>query len=417
MKLATSLLPLALAATLGLAGCGAPGTSLSGSESGAYGAFGGGRAWSYVSLVAHDNNLQSASGTYVSSTSAGARMSGVAPVTYIDDNGADDSIRMYPGANVMTKEKLPELDSASAKTVGNILSFADQVAAAPRKVLVMADHGGGIVRGICSDEHGNAAHIIPVADLGNTLRQQPVEILYFDACFMQMIEVAAQVQGGAKVILASESETYAGTAPHAEFMKVLSDGGAAARTDDVAAKIVKAGTSMAAYDSSFSAVRVDAAANLMGPMNKLSDKLVAAMKANPQLKTMLKSKIGEATAFLHTDETRLKLYNSFRDMGDTLDKIAAAVGGDIAADAKAIAAQLDKEVVIAHTEDRQFGKASGLVLYAPVDGNVAESYLKSEFHKKTNWGHFLAALNSGAGWANPVQPDKYPNGFPSGTRR
>jgi hypothetical protein len=393
-----------------LAGCGVAPRLGAGGDS-TLGARSTGKAWTYAALSASDNDLSDDAEVIEEAAVRQAGLPHLAPVVFSDRNKADDSVRIFPGANGAVKEKIAELDSESPAAMRDLLKFAAKTAPAQRRLLVLADHGGGIIRGINSDDHRPAsARSYDVGDFGKALRQDPVDILYFDACFMQMAEVSFELAGGADIVLASESETTSGAAPHADFMRVL-DEGHRAGTETAAKRLVEAGTRMAREDATLSAVRVAAVGDLVAPLSELSADLLAAMKADPQLKGRLIAAIGDAQAYVKETDPHYRLYNHYRDMADTMDHIADVVDPGLARKAKAIARQVREDVVIAHVEARKFGDSSGLVLYAPAGDKVDESYVKSDFARKTRWADFLVALNSGGRWGSPIQRDPYPDAF------
>lgn len=393
-----------------LAGCGlAPG--LTGGSGEGMGALGTGKAWTYAALSASDNDLSEDADVLMDATRRNAGLANVAPVLFVDRARADDSLRLFPGPDGAAQEKIKELDSESPSSMKELLKFAAKMAPSKRRLLVLADHGGGVIRGINSDEHRpDGAKAYEVADWGKALAADPVDILYFDACFMQMIEVSHDLAGTAEVILASESETTSGSAPHADFMRVL-DGSARAGVESAASRLVEAGAGMVRDDATLSAVRPAAVKPLIEPFGKLATDLVAAMKAEQGLKGKLREAIGKGQQFVWETDPHYRLYNGYRDLGDTLDRIASVAPDDIARQATKLASQVRRDIVIGHVEARTFSKASGITIYAPADDTVDAGYLKCAFARETKWGDFLVALNSGGKWANPVQPDKYPRSF------
>ena len=291
---------------LALAGCGlAPG--LSGSSSGTLDASATGKAWTYASLSASDNDLAEDAVVLLDATRRNIGLPNVAPVLFVDRDKADDSLRLFPGPDGTVEEKIKELDSESPQAMKDLLKFAAKVAPGRHRLVVLADHGGGVIRGINSDDHRPAnAKAYEVSDWAKALATNPVDILYFDACFMQMIEVAHDLAGSADVILASESETTSGSAPHSNFMKVL-DGSARAGVDLAASRLVEAGTGMVRDDATLSAVRPAAVEPLIEPFKALATDLLAAMKAEPELKGKLREAIGKGQQFVWETDPHYRL--------------------------------------------------------------------------------------------------------------
>ena len=74
---------------------------------------------------------------------------------------------------------------------------------ARRYMLVMWNHGGGWLSGVSSDDE--TKNIINTVQIGQLMRAAgPLDVLAFDACLMQMAEVAYEVKDTARVIVGSE---------------------------------------------------------------------------------------------------------------------------------------------------------------------------------------------------------------------
>jgi len=150
-----------------------------------------------------------------------------------------------PGTRATAKQ-IREVDSGTAETLGDFLNLAMKVAPAQRKHLVMADHGGGIIRGICSDWNGpGGKKIIHVNEVAAAMRQQPADIMMFDACFMGMAEVAFELKDSAKVVIGAQTTTR-GDFPYEDLVETL-DKNAGTDTGKLAATMTQAIAANARY--------------------------------------------------------------------------------------------------------------------------------------------------------------------------
>jgi len=109
------------------------------------------------------------------------------------------------------------LDMGDYRTVVDFARWAKGRYPAKKYMLILWDHGSGwmdpkkeagtevITSAISKDEQ--TGHFISTKEIGQLVRAiGGVDVLGFDACLMQMAEVAFEVKGGAKYILGSEEE-------------------------------------------------------------------------------------------------------------------------------------------------------------------------------------------------------------------
>ncbi len=407
----------ALAASFALAGCGAPGTGMQAAGAGTLGAKAGVRPWAYLHLQSFDNNLGPSAAAFSQLFEEAKALQNVQPIAVVDEAGADDTYRLSLGVGAaLSKEKLPEGDSASPKTLADLLMYSVQSAPAQRRVLAISGHGGGILRGLLADEHGSAAKVLPVAQLAASLRSLPVDILYLDADFMQSIEVAYELQGAAEVIVGSESEAFASAAPHSTFLKQLHEITPTIPADAAATRVVQAAGGAFMPDGTLSAIRARRLGNLVSGLARLSNDLTFAVRNNASLRANMRQAIANSQGYLGAADPRLTAYNSYRDLGDVLANIAAAATPELQKQIYPLLDDLHRNVVAAKVQGGRYGRSTGLAIYAPATGEVSATYLGTGFATYTRWGDFLTALNANAPWHNPVVPDKTPGAFHSRTR-
>ena len=281
-------------------------------------------------------------------------------------------------------------------------------------MLTMADHGGGIVRGICSDWNGpGGKKIIHVNEVNAVLANYPVDILSFDACFMSMVEVAYEVRQNVKYLVGSQT-TSRGDFPYASMLQVL-DRSTDARK--AAVGVMEAAHGNAHYTHAFSVLDTAASKEVAATVAKLSKVMTAKMST---LKDPMREAIGKAQSYAAETSPGLQMYNNYRDLGDIADKLAALGDNDLSAAATDVREAVSRCVVAEKHAGGGYGggdpelkRISGAMVYASTDGTVEQKYLARSFAKDTGWGDMLVKLNSRAGWANPVQKDKYPHAFPS----
>ncbi|AIE87234.1 clostripain-related cysteine peptidase [Fimbriimonas ginsengisoli] len=106
------------------------------------------------------------------------------------------------------------VDMGSAATLRDFVAWSKENYPADRYVLIVWNHGNGWqrskivgppVRAVSYDDQFNS--FIDIWDLPGALAGQKVDILSFDACLMQMLEIASDVKGSCDYIATSEENT------------------------------------------------------------------------------------------------------------------------------------------------------------------------------------------------------------------
>lgn len=405
----------AVSVAAALAGCGVQAVPGAMKAEGLFGARSTGAPWSLMTFFALDNDLDNGTGIVNRLHGASGPAKNVTAVSFYDGSRQNDTIYVADKDGVQAQaQKMAEADSGTGAALDAFVKFAVGQAPAPRKVLSMADHGGGIVRGICSDWNGpGGKKIIHMNEVGAVLAKQPVEVMMFDACFMQMVEVAYEIKDGAKVLVAAQTTTR-GDFPYAEIVRVL-DAHPKADSREVGARLLDAVYANARYEVALGAFDVTKVDTVATRMNKLSGVLMEKIK-NPATKKAVAQALRQSQAYAAETNPGMQMYNNYRDMVDVMAQLARLGDPEITAAAKAVAEATQAAIIgEKHRNGRELNldKASGIALYAQVDGPVEYKYMGRAWNKDTRWGDFLSQLNTGSGWGPSVAPDRYPYSFPS----
>jgi len=108
-------------------------------------------------------------------------------------------------------QDLGEVNMGDPNTLMDFVNWAISSYPANRYCLVLANHGSGCVQSVCFDEtSGMDALSLPELSQALSLVPAKMDVLYFDACLMGMIEVAYQIKDYVNVMIASEETSYAG---------------------------------------------------------------------------------------------------------------------------------------------------------------------------------------------------------------
>lgn len=121
-------------------------------------------------------------------------------------------------------ETCPSSSMGDAGTLSDFISWGASEYPADRYMLVLWDHGGGSLFGICLDElYGGDALSLKEVETAIVDAEVPFEVAGFDACLMSTLETAEVFQGYAHYMVASE-ETEPGTGwDYIAWLNYLSD--------------------------------------------------------------------------------------------------------------------------------------------------------------------------------------------------
>lgn len=224
-----------LACGLALAGCGGGGdadtvSSGNGNAPADGGTSGGntdtgstsGKAkWTYLVYMAADNNLSPMAGLNVQQMMAAKSSPDVRIVVQVEQSaqytqGADGKTMRGTVDNGATHLKtLGDVDMSSGAALADFIRWGKQNYPADRYAVVLWSHGGGwkvnkSSRGALQDVSSREA-MMSLKDIAAAIRDAGgVDLVNFDACLMAMYEVAYELRGAAKVMVASE-EVIPGT--------------------------------------------------------------------------------------------------------------------------------------------------------------------------------------------------------------
>ena len=121
-------------------------------------------------------------------------------------------------------ETCPSSSMGDAGTLSDFISYGASEYPADRYMLILWDHGGGSLFGICLDElYGGDALSLKEVETAIVDAEVPFEVAGFDACLMSTLETAEVFQGYAHYMVASE-ETEPGTGwDYVELLNYLSE--------------------------------------------------------------------------------------------------------------------------------------------------------------------------------------------------
>jgi hypothetical protein len=109
-------------------------------------------------------------------------------------------------------EDLGEVNMGDPDTLTDFVNWTVNSFPADSYCLVLMNHGSGSVAGVCFDDTsgGDALSLPELSQALSAILPEKMNVLYFDACLMGMVEVAYQIRDYADIMVASEEVGYAG---------------------------------------------------------------------------------------------------------------------------------------------------------------------------------------------------------------
>ncbi len=402
-----------------LVACGGGGGSDTASNgdgtSGGDGGSGGARAkWTYLVYMAAENDLSDMATLNVNQMKAAQSSNDVRVVVQLDQ-----STRETPGASATTLRGSvsnhgthfatmgQNVDMSNKQTLSDFIKWGKQNYPADHYAVVLWSHGGGwkadkVTRGALHDSSANDK-IMSIKDIAWALQDAGgVDLVNFDACLMAMYEVAYELRGAAKVMVASE-ENIPGTGnPYDKIINRL--------IADPAQDAVTLGKGITKdYIDFYTAVNRSSVTISAIDLSKV-DALHTSIKA--LAKTMIANLAGERVyiqaardASTHYD------YPANHDLIGFAKGLAQRSGVQAVRDqangvaAAAQAAVLANQVLVVNG-DAPVGNSSGLAIYLPSVNNVTQTELtqyKTFPSSNTvpageqSWSDFVNALITGGG--------------------
>ena len=191
--------------------------------------------WTFMVYLDGDNNLEEDCIDIFLDLSSVGSTANVSIVVQLDRiGGYDDRFDDWQDCNrfYVTKDLIPtdgnatehlgEVNMGEPNTLTNFTNWAISSYPADKYCLVLSDHGSGCVQnGVCFDDtSGKDALSLPELSQALNAVSERMDLLYFDACLMGMVEVAYQIRDYADVMVASEEVAWTGT-PYDQYLSNL----------------------------------------------------------------------------------------------------------------------------------------------------------------------------------------------------
>jgi hypothetical protein len=188
------------------------------------------KEWTILVYMAADNGLNENALEDIAEMQAAEFSAQVNVVVQIDhrnqnpinDYTGGERWQIFPNSKQLIK-RMGEIDSGSSETLADFIDWGFSKFKSRKKALVLWSHGNGwydLYNKFCPDKTSLTSINIPQKDLRNALAwaNYNIDILIFDACNMQTIEVIAEVSDYAEYVISSEDEIKVSGFPYDDML-------------------------------------------------------------------------------------------------------------------------------------------------------------------------------------------------------
>jgi|GEM_PF-3062543 len=170
--------------------------------------------WAFLLYLDGDNNLSSWTESTVRALEGLANDSQVKVVALLDGPSTGDTVRylVQPGGRYtdgVNRWRMGEINMGDPQSLSDFIDWSRRTVPTDKTLLVIDDHGRGTT-GIAWDDTSGGDYL-SVSELGSALKDatldgsRPLDVIFYDACLMAMIENAHQVRNYAHYLVASQS--------------------------------------------------------------------------------------------------------------------------------------------------------------------------------------------------------------------
>lgn len=124
--------------------------------------------------------------------------------------------------DIIPEETVPLASMGDPDTLKDFITWGKEKYPADKYMLILWDHGGGSISGVCVDElHNEDTLTLPELKQAISGADVPFEVIGFDACLMATLETAESLQGYGHYMVASEEVEPGGGWDYTGFLEYL----------------------------------------------------------------------------------------------------------------------------------------------------------------------------------------------------
>ena len=280
----------------------------------------------------------------------------------------------YKDGRLKEIENLPLQDSCDPDTLSDFMSYCDENYPADHRMLVLWDHGGGVVGYGVDDIFGTNMSLEMLQEaFAQTYEADPenphYDIIGFDACLMASTEVAHNLYGYGKYLAASEETEPGDGWTHNTYLEAMSADAtlspaavAEAITDSYMDHYMAQNYNTSflgiTFDTTFSTIDINAAEKTYQSYCKLNAKLLQDSINDIQILSKIGNAANNSTRYAGSS---YMVYNTI-DLGNYMEALAEYYPEEC----QEVLANLD-EAVLYHRQSGYLSDSTGLSIYMPVD--------------------------------------------------
>jgi len=295
-------------------------------------------------------------------------------------------------------EELARQDMGVPETLEAFLRWGMERYPAKRFFVDIAGHGTGwmvmadepeIVRGVSYDYH--SGHHLSVVQVGDVLRRvtrslgRKIDVLGYDACLMQMAEVAVEVADSCSYQIGSEENESAYGWPYDRWLREVI---AHPEWDGVNVGQSLVAAYQAHYAQWVSTISMVDLSKIDGLKTKI-DAFSRALQADPVARSKVKDILGSIQSYEQ---------KSNKDVVDFVDQLLKKIdGGPVAEAGDSLRGFITRELVVANAHTGlTMERSNGLAIWLPKEPIKEDQVLYGELRwaKDTLWDELIAGLVS-----------------------
>ena len=363
------------------------------------------RNWLFMVYMDGDNNLESAAIEDINEMEEVGSTNLVNIVVQIDRTpGFDNTNGDWTGArryyithdndlftiNSQLIQDLGEVNMGDPRTLIDFVSWATTYYNnANTHVLVLWNHGGGFA-GVCWD-YSSEGDYLTMAELKRALTfiNTPIDIIGFDACLMQMIEVCYQIRGTGDIMVGSEEVESMYGWPYDDILTHLTANDQMTITDFAATIVADyiasydVGSQGNDQDATLSAVRINNVVTQLTPaIDNFAQQLLSSLDQWQQ-------QIKDARTYTET-----YLCWNYKDIFDFAFEVNQRVNDENVQGAAQNVMNAITNAVVAEGHLTGHPDSHGLAIYLPTQAQYDMAYENLDFAVDTNWDEFLRAIGA-----------------------
>lgn len=357
----------------------------------------GAKTLTYLTYEALDNNLYGDLNRVIDTLEVVGSNAQMNLLAQTDNYGPGNAARYFlqPGAfGQITSPNVKIGDagenSGDPRTLGDAVKWGFNSYPARVNWLNISSHGMGFA-GVGYDDNPQSSMNIMTFRQGLQagLGARKLDIVSFDACLMSTVEVGAELQDNANILVGSEDSTYYWGFGYYTTMSRIAKNPAEMNPDQVARGLVVDVNNKGASNQTLTIAATDL--RKIGLLEQSLDKLARALR-----KALPAKGADIIRAMRNSQEFHLAAGVPYRDINRMISLVKQNVqDADVAAACDEINNVMYRRGVIMFSRASKLenGQGRGLSIYLPTEGKVSSLYRQTRFAKETQWDEFLVELN------------------------